>query len=395
MPHAAQLLLTVLAAYLVGGIPFGYLVARCRGVDIFRAGSGNIGATNVGRVLGARLGVLVFVADFAKGALPVFAARQLGFPATEQVLVGLVAILGHMFPIYLRFRGGKGVATGAGVVTVLVPQAMVVALLVWVALAFAWHYVSLSSIGAAIALALAHIGFAADPWTGDEGALTAFCFAAVLLVIVRHRGNLARLLAGSENRIPESRSVLLASKVVHVLALGLWFGAGVFFTAGAVQIFQAFEHLADTSEPGLPWRADITRERATALAGVAVNPLFAIYFPMQVACGILALGTALGWKEVEDRRLHHVRIGLLAIALAIAVAAWPLARHVGKLRLERYDPNRAIASAAQVAFASWHFASVSMTMATLFLSGTALGLAAHLPDACVRTVHDKDDRVGE
>src|SRR5688572_14741838 len=113
--------LTWLVAYLVGGIPFGYLVARWRGVDIFHAGSGNIGATNVGRVLGRRYGVVVLVLDFAKGAGPVVAAllikdwasQRLSIELTSGILevgAGLAAFLGHIFPIYLRFHGGKGVA---------------------------------------------------------------------------------------------------------------------------------------------------------------------------------------------------------------------------------------------------------------------------------------------
>src|SRR4029077_2795025 len=118
-------------SYLLGAIPFGYLIARWRGVDIFKQGSGNIGATNVGRLLGRRFGILVFLLDFAKGALPVAAGFAIAAPDasafaawprdTLPVLAGLAAFLGHLFPIYLRFRGGKGVATGAGVVAVLAP----------------------------------------------------------------------------------------------------------------------------------------------------------------------------------------------------------------------------------------------------------------------------------
>src|SRR5438067_10294942 len=114
---------TALLSYLIGAVPFGYAVARWRGVDILRQGSGNIGATNVGRVLGKRFGILVFCLDFAKGALPVAAALaaspslSLDLPPARArqllaVVAGLGAFLGHLFPVYLRFRGGKGVATG-------------------------------------------------------------------------------------------------------------------------------------------------------------------------------------------------------------------------------------------------------------------------------------------
>src|SRR5438105_9766053 len=121
MAVVAAVLLTFGLAYLVGGVPFGYLIARWRGVDILHQGSGNIGATNVGRVLGRRFGVLVFCLDFAKGALPVLAAQRVAGmidldlpPGRAQQLLGvtagLAAFLGHLFPVYLRFRGGKGVA---------------------------------------------------------------------------------------------------------------------------------------------------------------------------------------------------------------------------------------------------------------------------------------------
>src|SRR6266849_10612035 len=126
---------TILISYLIGAIPFGYLIARWRGVDILKVGSGNIGATNVGRVLGSRFGILVFVLDFAKGAVPVGAAiivrnslkvtqgsGDLGsLVSALPVLAGLSAFVGHLFPVFLRFHGGKGVATGAGVVAVLLP----------------------------------------------------------------------------------------------------------------------------------------------------------------------------------------------------------------------------------------------------------------------------------
>src|SRR5262245_54563182 len=131
MPYSV--LLGILLSYLVGAIPFGYLIARSRGVDIFHAGSGNIGATNVGRVLGRRFGILVFVLDFLKGAVPVaLMSWWQGSRDGAAVAAGLAAFVGHMFPIYLGFRGGKGVATGTGVVAVLLPGPAVGAVLVWV-----------------------------------------------------------------------------------------------------------------------------------------------------------------------------------------------------------------------------------------------------------------------
>src|SRR4051812_32222920 len=119
----------LIAAYLIGSVPFGWLIARARGVNIFAVGSGNIGATNVGRVLGRKFAILVFALDFAKGAIPVAAVSLLpaeaqdafGLPEALRVGVALCTFLGHLFPLYLGFRGGKGAATGAGTVFVLVP----------------------------------------------------------------------------------------------------------------------------------------------------------------------------------------------------------------------------------------------------------------------------------
>src|SRR3954453_20784431 len=121
------------AAYLIGAIPFGWLIARSRGIDLFHAGSGNIGATNVGRVLGRKFGLLVFALDFLKGAVPVAVVRSvLPDEPWAAVAAGLAAFVGHMFPVYFRFRGGKGVATGAGVVAMLLPGPTAVAVVVWV-----------------------------------------------------------------------------------------------------------------------------------------------------------------------------------------------------------------------------------------------------------------------
>ena len=176
------------ASYLVGAIPFGYLVARWRGVDIFQAGSGNIGATNVGRVLGKKFGLLVFVLDFAKGAVPVAAALALkghldpGQDFVErgwlEVGAGLAAFLGHLFPIYLRFRGGKGVATGAGVVAVLVPGPALGAVLAWVAVVAATGYVSLASMAAAAVLTGLYLAGAGGPDLGEPRAPSSACWRA-------------------------------------------------------------------------------------------------------------------------------------------------------------------------------------------------------------------------
>src|SRR5436309_6081716 len=229
--------LTALVAYLVGATPFGYLVARRRGVDLFAHGSGNIGATNVGRVLGRRFGILVFVLDFLKGALPTLAATLLDrttqpdLPAdTLPVTAGLAAFLGHLFPIYLRFRGGKGVATGAGVVAVLLLLPTLAALATWLVVVSTTRYVSLASLCAAAMLCGLRLGLTPEPLASEHRILTLFCLLATALVFSRHRANIRRLIAGTENRLKDTPTMNSLSRTLHVLAIGLWFGTVVFFS---------------------------------------------------------------------------------------------------------------------------------------------------------------------
>jgi acyl-phosphate glycerol 3-phosphate acyltransferase len=211
MTAVPLLCLVAVGAYLVGAIPFGYLVARAKGVDIFRQGSGNIGATNVGRVLGVRWGLLVFLFDFAKGAGPVLAAGLLPGPSdrdlpadTLRVLAGVCAFLGHLFPVYLGFRGGKGVATGAGVITVLVPWLTLLVLAAWGLTLAVTRYVSLASLAAAVLLFVLRLVLTPEPWSDDNRVVTLFCAFAAALVLIRHQGNIRRLLAGTEHRLGSS-----------------------------------------------------------------------------------------------------------------------------------------------------------------------------------------------
>lgn len=209
------LLLFIPLAFLSGSVPFGLLIARARGVDIREHGSGNIGATNVGRVLGRRLGVLCFVLDVLKGLVPTLAAGLLAGVAGSRAVpadlawawLGVMAasILGHIFSPFLRFRGGKGVATGLGSLLAVFPLLTIPALVA----AIAWgttlkltRYVSLSSIVAAtvlpIATAILLLTFATDtpplPWISVT---TLLCG----LVVLRHRANIGRLLKGVEPKV--------------------------------------------------------------------------------------------------------------------------------------------------------------------------------------------------
>src|SRR5215472_15533451 len=172
MTEPAALILAALLGYLVGAVPFGYLVGRWRGVDIFQEGSGNIGATNVGRVLGRRFGILVFVLDFLKGALPTLAAAAISRllsldlpPDALAVTAGVSAFLGHLLPVYLSFRGGKGVATGAGIVAVLLPLLALAAVLTWLVIVSASRYVSLASLAAAAVLCVLRLVLTPSPFS--------------------------------------------------------------------------------------------------------------------------------------------------------------------------------------------------------------------------------------
>jgi acyl phosphate:glycerol-3-phosphate acyltransferase len=193
--------LALLACYLLGSIPTGYLYGRARGIDIRRQGSGNLGATNVVRVLGWGPGVLVLLIDIAKGFLAVWVlARFSPFAGSDLMRVGcgLAAVLGHTFTVWLRFQGGKGVATSCGVFLALAPLATSVVLLAFVAVVAATRYVSLGSILAAALLPLL-------VWAVGEGGRSGLILllAALLAVAVvfLHRSNIQRLLRGTENRL--------------------------------------------------------------------------------------------------------------------------------------------------------------------------------------------------
>jgi glycerol-3-phosphate acyltransferase PlsY len=212
MSPTVQLSILILVAYLLGSIPFGLMVGLAKGVDPRKAGSGNIGATNVGRLLGGKFFALVFLLDMGKGLIPMLlGAAALRGNASQTgyllwLLVGFGAIAGHMFSIFIGFKGGKGVATAAGVALGVYPYytfAALIAILVFVAVFFITRIVSLASIIAAIVLPLAYIGLGlALKWDIFGAQLPLLIFAVLLsaLIIYRHRSNIARLLAGTENR---------------------------------------------------------------------------------------------------------------------------------------------------------------------------------------------------
>ncbi len=185
----------IAVAFLCGSVPFGFLVARARGVNIREVGSGNIGAANVARTIGRRLGALVLLLDAAKGALPVIAAGRVPGPAWLPCAAGFAAIVGHCFTPWLRFRGGKGVATTLGVFLAIDPPAVGAAALVFALGYAATRIVAIGSLAAALALPLAVY------LLGRPAAELVLAAAALALVLALHRDNLARLRAGRENRL--------------------------------------------------------------------------------------------------------------------------------------------------------------------------------------------------
>jgi len=187
-------IILIIMAYLLGSVPSGYVLGRSVGVDVREAGSGNVGATNVARVAGKILGVLTLVADAAKGFIPVFAALRLGVSLPATVLVGVAAFLGHLYPIFLSFRGGKGVATALGVFLVFAPWITLILFGVFAIVALSSRFVSLSSIIAAVAAPLALWIAAYPPLVIQMGVFLA------AMIILRHRSNIKRLLAGTEPR---------------------------------------------------------------------------------------------------------------------------------------------------------------------------------------------------
>ena len=206
-------------SYFVGAIPFGMLVARTRGIDIMKVGSGNIGATNVVRALGPKFGILVFVLDVLKGAVPgivthfVVVAPMYGVQVqTLQFIFGVVSILGHMFSPFLKFKGGKGVATGLGAALGSVPLTGLCAFAVMIVSTLVTRYISLSSLIAATSVIPISIWL-----TKDEPQTRPILVLMVVFIFYKHRSNISRLIAGTESRftfrkqldvVPETESIV-------------------------------------------------------------------------------------------------------------------------------------------------------------------------------------------
>jgi glycerol-3-phosphate acyltransferase PlsY len=190
---AAQLLV-IAAAYLIGSIPTGLLLGKAYGIDVRKEGSGNIGATNLYRTVGRKVGIITLIGDCLKGMLPVLIVKASTFPPELAAWAGLAAFCGHVFSLFLKFKGGKGVATAMGVFLALAPVAVTIAIALFAVLLFIWRYVSLGSIAAAAAMPLAVY------LLGGSRTITAVTLVIALIVIARHHENISRLLSGTESR---------------------------------------------------------------------------------------------------------------------------------------------------------------------------------------------------
>lgn len=199
-------LLAVVLSYLLGSIPTGAIAGKLRGVDLRNEGSGNLGATNALRVLGPAVGIPVLAVDVAKGTVAVLflatlpGAGSLLGPSGIRLACGLAAIAGHIAPVFTRFRGGKGVATAAGVFLAMAPLATAACVALWVVLVVATRYVSVGSISAAVVLPFAISGEAMLRRLPQPRSLLVTGAFVAVFVVARHRQNIRRLIAGTENR---------------------------------------------------------------------------------------------------------------------------------------------------------------------------------------------------
>jgi len=189
-----HIVLWIAGAYLLGSIPTGLLLGKAYGIDVRKEGSGNIGATNLYRTLGRKVGVITLIGDCLKGLVPVLVARASGLGAEQVAWVALAAFCGHVFSVFLRFKGGKGVATALGVFLALSPLAVAIAVGVFAVLLLKWRYVSLGSIAAAAVMPLA-----VSLLGGNRVMLLVTALIAVT-VIAKHHENIKRLVAGTESR---------------------------------------------------------------------------------------------------------------------------------------------------------------------------------------------------
>jgi glycerol-3-phosphate acyltransferase PlsY len=186
---------TLIASYFIGSIPFGLFASKIKGVDLTKTGSGNIGATNVFRTLGPTTGIIVFTCDLLKGSVPVYIAKYFALDPLFIIFCASAAVLGHMFSPFMKFKGGKGVATGLGVILGLAPYLFILSFLLGISIIALTGYVSLASITGAILLSILMFR------TGQPSAYAWGTFLLTIFIIYKHIPNIKRLMNGTENKI--------------------------------------------------------------------------------------------------------------------------------------------------------------------------------------------------
>jgi acyl phosphate:glycerol-3-phosphate acyltransferase len=251
----------------------------------------------------------------------------------------------------------------------------------------ATRFVSLASLAAVTILLAAWLLASPAPLASDLP-ITLYLFAGALTVLAKHRANIRRLRAGAENQIGDfpMRETLL--RVLHVLALGLWFGGATFFNfVAAPLIFQTFDSVVKSGPSDRTAHYDITQgmsvedqqQLGKALAGAAVGPVFPPYYLMQTVCCAVALATALAWWK-RPEAVHRRRVLLLTATLLLVVLSVAISEHVSNLRVLRFNTDKSVSDRAKALFAGWHLASLLLSMVTTTLAGIALAMAAKLPE---------------
>ncbi len=331
----------------------------------------------------------------------------------------MAAFVGHCFPVYLKFHGGKGIATGAGVVLVLLPVPMLIALGVWIVILCAARMVSLASIAAVVVLCAAYLR-QPEAWDWAEPR-TWFCLIAGGLAIARHHENIVRLVKGTENQLKDNLAMHQLTKSLHVLALGLWFGMSIFFSfVVAFALFGGlpagtggFETLAQQKKreswfprpemyTGDEDGIDGAKEQGTRAAGYVIGPIFTWYFALQGMCGFIALATAMPWlKRAPGSRIHRWRVNLLMAAIALVLVGWWMERKVHELRIPRNqtmeiylqdrtdEAKRQEMKEARAEFVNWHLGSVFLNLATILCVTGAMALVGNLDSESVKPAAEK------
>ncbi len=359
-PHVLGAIFAVVA-YLIGSLPFGFLVARLVGkVDIRTVGSGNIGATNVGRVLGFRWFLVVFALDFCKGLLPAWlfpiaVERLTGMPARESgVLVALASIVGHNYPIFLKFRGGKGVATSLGAMCALDFVSSAAAATAFVVFLIVTRYVSLSSVLGGLAFLGVYFMHVKDPWGVDHVAFTVLILCLFALLLYRHRANFGRIAAGTEPKVSFRRSRSARPSGFTTIRIVFWLatlgGAAAFVSARVALRSECVVAGVRFVEVG---KVSTGHQRAERVVFCDAGRKVAVACPRYNRVVLYKVDRASGFQLDHDVVFDGRPVALATTSDRIYVLARPLAdaRHLETGWLEAIDfDGRPVGSKVRVGF---------------------------------------------